>query len=193
MDNKTILRTAILWGLFFCISVDAFAQVSFKAKPSFYYESVNKAKKVGFLVYNGKMTSIAETDTALIPNFEYLSIGKIKRLTVVSKGCVLAIIKYSCNQAIVFETQLTGKSNFSNIDSFNDFVWVDKLTTVMSCALTDEISLKKNRYSFTLVFNNELRIHLINVKKENIELFKYMISTLNFEFPSGVGSMPLNK
>jgi len=167
-----------------CVFVTCFLLTSILLgqQSSFSYDLISDKYKIGRLEYNGKYKSIADVDTAVVPPFSYTSVGKIENLVASSKGCVTVEIHYQDKQIIIFSGGLLSSDNESYIGN-----WTDSLALQVGCQPTVGISAKgKGRRSITFHSNNKLRIHLINIKEKHLDLFKFMLSTIEYGSSNGI-------
>ncbi|MEO0684383.1 MAG: hypothetical protein AAFY76_04860 [Cyanobacteria bacterium J06649_11] len=173
MINKFILKILLLL-LFSFLLGDANSQ----SNNRFSYDSMGSAKTpVGLLTYNGAIASKADVDIVKVPSFTYLSIGKIKHTTVVANGCVLVKIAYKSGQAIILEAA----NEFPQSKGDQPEIWSDHILTNQDCQLKDQMKINASRFSGTMVTKGGVCVHLVNIKKKNVKLFKYMVSSLEME------------
>ena len=146
-----------------------------ESSSSFKYATIHKDLNIGMLSYTGRSMSIADTDTAAVPGFEFLSVGRIKKIETLSTGCVFVKIVYGGNQMLVFEGRLYNADNYNFSDT-----WFTALTQFSECNPLSTRKVKNNKLmSATYQKSEKLRIHLINIRPESLELFKYMVSTVD--------------
>lgn len=128
----------VLMLLFFFPYLDAVGQNS-----SFQYAQIDKKRDIGKLSYNGSLISIADTDTATIDGFSYLSIGRIKQIGAISNGCIYIMVEYTKGQLILFVS--LPPSETRPLDQQENWISSD-LEEINSClAEEDQISLRDNR------------------------------------------------
>ncbi|MEM9884719.1 MAG: hypothetical protein AAF849_02435 [Bacteroidota bacterium] len=146
---------------------------SLQAQSPFKINYLSSKHEVVVVTYDGSLSSVADSDTTRLQPFRFLSIGRLKKATAISQGTIYTVFTYSSNQIIVIES-IDENTTISDWKPVNNA----KLTSYYSVI---ELPLKgRNRVSYSVELDN-CKIHILNIKKGEIELFKWMAT--NVEFP----------
>lgn len=153
-----------------------FSNGSMLAQNTFFYTEIDKRRDVGLVSYSGGIRSIAEDTAVELSAFNYLSIGKIKKLIAVSNGCVYVLIEYPQKQFILVKSE--GELIVPTIEKWE---WENATLAELNVCLdtSDEVNESNGRTSLFMK-EGPITVAVLNVKQRNIEVFKYMARSLSY-------------
>lgn len=160
-----------IWVVLLCINGCLFSQSSFS------YTELDERRVIGLLSYDGSKKSIADGVTIKLQSFTYLSIGRIKKLSSVSNGCVYVLIEYPKKQFILIKSDGT---KFS--PSLQNTEWSDGDESELNMCITSDDQVTKSDDRRSLYKKNDSQtIAIINVRKQDVALFMYMAQSISFD------------
>lgn len=144
------------------------------SQSSFSYSSLDNKKSIGLFSYDGLLRSVADYDIISLPPFTFLSIGKIKKVNVVSNSCVYVLLEYPKKQYVLIVSE-DSKESFL----FSSLEWeaIDKFQYDQCFDFEEEIVQRSGRVSF-LKESDGVAISILNIKKDNVRLFQYMAESI---------------
>ena len=129
--------------------------------------------KVMEIKYDGRLNSVADSDTTVLRPFKFVSIGGVKKSFVVADGSVYTKFLFGSKQIVIVESSRKSIGKSTN--------WKAVIQGEIE-RFHLNISLKgidKKRASYCMQLE-DCKIYLINIKREEVELFKWMLNTLEF-------------
>jgi hypothetical protein len=142
-------------------------------QSSIKYDLINEECYLAIINYNGRFKSVAERDTVWVPSFEMLSIGKLVNTEVKSSGYVRVLLEYKSGEMVILQSQRTYEQNPRSRSSWQTIEYD-------GFGIFNDFPLRKNRNSIAMRLDNGVWIGLVNVKDKNVDLYKYIVSTLSF-------------
>lgn len=158
---------------FLIFSFLVIATFSLFGQRSINYELIHEDTYLAVINYDGKFKSVAEKDTASLPAFEMMSIGRLVDTEVVSSGFVRVILEYQGGGMIVLQSQKTYEKDNASV-----FSW--QRITEDNYDYFGNLNFRNNRESLVSRVRGGILIGIINVKPRDIPLFKYLVSTISF-------------
>lgn len=140
----------------------------------FEIEVLSKKYKLMEVRYDGSLGSVAGSDTTTLKSFKFSSIGTLKEASAIASGSIYSVFSYPKNQKIVIVS--------SDWNCCNPLDWkpienteFSSLNFILSSPLEDS-----SRNSIYIELEN-CKVYLLNIKDEEIALFKWMVSTIEFD------------
>lgn len=140
----------------------------------FNFEEISKEKDVVQIEYDGKLSFLADSEVVRLKPYKFISIGNLRTASAISNGSIYNKLIYNKKQTVIIKSV---SNNFTpKIKQWTPI----EADSVLPFDLDVKLANKsKKRRSFFIQLE-ECEIYLINIKEEEIELFKWMLNSIKF-------------